>query len=304
MARHLGLEHHALTVTEALEPHFGDVARHFGEPFGDSSAVATYFVCKLAREHVTVALTGDAGDELFAGYDAYAKGLLFWGTPEQRRIFADRLTPVQKIVECHHWFARGDRRLAVLERLLPPGELRRILSARAWREIGSENPYGDRERWYGRCRNADLLSQMQYLNLKTYLPDDILVKVDRMSMAHALECRCPLLDHRVVEFAARLPYGAKIDAQGRQKVVLRHLLHRHVPARLVERPKMGFCVPWSQWCQGPFGRRLREAWAGQRNEYQRPEAARRLFPPHKIGWASRQWNAYASLLFFDELIPT
>ena len=304
VARHLGLEHHALTVTEALEPHFGDIAKQFGEPFGDSSAVATFFVCKLAREHVTVALTGDAGDELFAGYDAYAKGLLFWGTAEQRRLFAHRLTLVQKIVECHHWFARGDRRLSVLERFMSPRELRRILSDRVWSGIGDPSPYVEREKWYGRCRDVDLLSQMQYLNLKTYLPDDILVKVDRMSMAHALECRSPLLDYRIVEFAARLPYAAKIDARGRQKVLLRHLLARHIPAALVERPKMGFCVPWAQWCQGPFGGKLRRAWAAQRNGYQRPEAAARLFPRHKTGWAARQWNAFSALLFFNEDIST
>ena len=145
VAQHLGLPHHVLTVTEALEPHFGEIARQFGEPFGDSSAVATYFVCKLAREHVTVALTGDAGDELFAGYDAYAKGLLFWGSAEQRRLFAHRLTPLQKMVECHHWFQRGDRRLTVLERIMPPRELRRILSRRTWDEMGTAKPYEERE---------------------------------------------------------------------------------------------------------------------------------------------------------------
>jgi asparagine synthase (glutamine-hydrolysing) len=299
VARHLKLSHHVLTVTDSLEDHFDTVVDHFGEPFGDSSAIPTYFVCKLARRHVTVALTGDGGDELFAGYDAYAKALMFWGTRAQRRLFAPRWTLLQKIVECRHWGYRGDRRLNAIEMILPPAELPRILSERVWRAVEGQSPYAERERWYQRARKADLLSQLQYSDLKSYLPEDILVKVDRMSMAHALECRCPLLDYRVVEFAARLPYTAKISATGEQKVILRHLLARHVPRALTDRPKMGFCVPWAQWCQGPLGDRLRRRWKEQRNGFHRPEAARRLFPRHKIGWAARQWNAYASLRFFD-----
>jgi asparagine synthase (glutamine-hydrolysing) len=300
IAKHIGIENQTLGVTDAMEDAFETIARQFDQPFGDSSAVPTYFVCKMAREHVTVALTGDGGDELFAGYDAYAKALWFWGNRDQRRQFSNVLSPLQKCVEGHKRFIRGDKRLTALEMIMSQSRLRDVLHADVWRGIVGVNPYADRERWYARSAKSDLLSQMQYMNIKTYLPDDILVKVDRMSMAHALECRSPLLDYRVAEFASRLPYSAKIDATGRRKALLRHLLARYVPDTLMDRPKMGFRVPWAEWCAGPMGATLRERWKAQRNGLQRPEAADRLFPAHKQGWASWQWNAFTSMLFFED----
>lgn len=300
IAKHIGIPNQTLHVTDAMEDAFETIARQFDEPFGDSSAVPTYFVCKLAREHVTVALTGDGGDELFAGYDAYAKALWFWGDRAQRRQFSDLLSPLQKLVEGHKRFIRGDRRLTALEMIMSQSRLREVLHGDVWRDIAGANPYADRERWYARASKSDLLSQLQYMNMKTYLPDDILVKVDRMSMAHALECRSPLLDYRVAEFAARLPYEAKIDGQGRRKALLRHLLARYLPDALMDRPKMGFRVPWAEWCAGPRGDALRRSWQNQRNGLQRPEAAQRLFPTHKQGWASWQWNAFTSMLFLED----
>lgn len=301
VAAHLHLPNKVLHVTEDIQPSVETISRQFDEPFGDSSAIPTWFVAKLARQHVMVALTGDAGDELFAGYNAYTKALSLWGSPEQRCMFTGTQTPLQKLVDLRMRLVRGDRRLTVLEMMMSPRELRRILSAEVWQLLTGTNPYEDREHWYARVANADLLSRLQYMNLKTYLPDNILVKVDRTSMAWSLECRCPLLDHRVVEFAARLPYAAKIDKAGRRKAILRRILQKYVPDHLIERPKMGFSVPWAQWCQGPLGTQLRERWQHQANPYHRPEAATRIFPMHKIGWASRQWNAYCALQFFGEM---
>lgn len=301
VAGHLRLPNKVLHVTEDFQPSVGRIARHFDEPFGDSSAIPTWYVAKLAREYVIVALTGDAGDELFAGYHAYAKALWLWGVPEQRRKFADALTLSQKLFDFRKRFVSGDRRLTVLEMIMSSQEIRRILSDEVWTLLSGSNPYEAREHWYSRVADADLLSQLQYTNLKTYLPDDILVKVDRTSMAWSLECRCPLLDHRVVEFAARLPYAAKIDDQGRQKAILRSILRKYIPDHLIDRPKMGFSIPWAQWCRGPMGKQLRERWQHQTNPYHRPEAATRIFPVHKIGWASRQWNAHCALQFFGEL---
>lgn len=140
---------------------------------------------------------------------------------------------------------------------------------------------------------------MQYLNIKTYLPDDILVKVDRMSMAHNLECRNPFLDYRIVEFAAKLPYYAKIDQNGRQKYILRRLLQRYVPQELFERPKAGFCVPWAEWCKGGLGDDLRTQWGTMKSTIFRPEAAELLFPRTKLGWAGWQWNAFSAMMFFE-----
>lgn len=304
VAAHLRLPNKVLQVTEDIQPTVRTIAQHFDELFGDSSAIPTWFVAKLACEHVTVALTGDAGDELFAGYNVYAKALSLWGSPDQRRVFSGTQTPLQKLVDFRMRLIHGDRRLTVLEMMMSPRELRRILTDEVWKLLSDNNPYEDRERCYARVADADLLSKLQYMNLKTYLPDDILVKVDRTSMAWSLECRCPLLDHRIVEFAAHLPYAAKIDAQGRQKAILRHILKRYVPDHLIERPKMGFSVPWAQWCRGPMGEQLRKHWSEQKNPYHRPSTATRLFPQRKIGWTSRQWNAFCALQFFDELGKT
>jgi asparagine synthetase B (glutamine-hydrolysing) len=108
----------------------------------------------------------------------------------------------------------------------------------------------------------------------------------------------PLLDGVRLQ---TMPYAAKIDAQGRQKAILRRILRKYIPDHLIDRPKMGFSVPWVQWCRGPLGNQLRARWHGQTNTYHRPEAATRIFPAHKIGWTSRQWNAYCALQFFGEL---
>ena len=141
---------------------------------------------------------------------------------------------------------------------------------------------------------------MQYLNIKSYLPDDILVKVDRMSMAHGLECRSPFLDYRIVEFAARLPYKAKIDRNGTQKKLLRLLLKRYLPEDLFDRPKSGFCVPWADWCKGALGTELRSRWRGMRSPYFRPEAAESFVPSYqtRVGWLAVECICYDEFFRF------
>ncbi len=300
VARHLGLPNRVLRVTEDLLPHAAAIARHYDTPFGDSSAIPTWFVSRLAREHVTVALTGDAGDELFAGYRIYAKALQLWGNRAQRRLFDEPRGPIRRLMdEAFRRFYRR-RALTVIEWQMNPRGLRRVLAPAITRELAETHPFQARERWYPRVDTADLLSRLQYVNLKTYLPDDILEKVDRASMAWALECRSPFLDYRVVEFAARLPYEAKVDEQGRQKRILRCLLSKYVPASLWDRPKQGFSIPWSQWCRGPFGDALREKWRGLKHHGHRPEAADWLFPRGREGNPFHQWRAFVALLFFEE----
>lgn len=296
VAAHLKISNKVMRVTEDIQPNVETIARQFDEPFGDSSSIPTWFVAKLAREHVTVALTGDAGDELFAGYDAYAKALWLWGDKEQRKMFARRRPLLQRLVDMPMRNLRGTDRLTALEMIMRPDVVRSVLSERVWSEAGAR-PLAERERWYSRVESADLLSQLQYMNIKTYLPDDILVKVDRTSMAWGLECRCPFLDYRIVEFASRLPYYAKIDNLGRQKAILRRILSRYVPESLFERPKMGFSIPWAQWCDGQLGTELRIRWTEKANQYHRVDAAAKLFPRHKIGWSAWQWNAYTAMMF-------
>ena len=245
VAKHLDLDHRVLPVTESLSPSFSSIARQFDEPFGDSSAIPTFFVSKLARKHVTVALGGDGGDELFGGYESYAEGLGWWGNAEQKKMFHKSRRGLGRLWDWKQRLTPPARRLSVWQCATGIVDSWRLLSPAVRAGVGRRGIYGDRERWYPAVEQSDLLSQMQYVDLKTYLPDDILVKVDRMSMANSLECRSPLLDYRVVEFAARLPHAAKISGDGRRKVILRKILSRYLPDSLVDPPKKGFSIPWS-----------------------------------------------------------
>ncbi|MBU1694230.1 MAG: asparagine synthase (glutamine-hydrolyzing) [Verrucomicrobia bacterium] len=297
IAEHLGVPNTILSVHEDLQAYFGSIARQFDEPFGDSSAIPTYFISKRAREHVTVALTGDGGDEVFGGYETYREGLRLWGNRQQRRLFRRALTLPERL-----WSAKlkwlGPRRGFIrLQSQSARKHRRMIYSDRLWRAVSPEISARDREKWFGPVLQADLLSQMQYISLKVNMVDDILVKVDRMSMANSLECRAPLLDYRVVEFASRLPYSAKITEWGQGKAVLRRLLSRYVPQELYQRPKSGFSVPWEVWCRGSLGTELRERWQRLQSPLFRPEAAEALFPADRDGSSFRQWLAFSLMEF-------
>ncbi|MCK6449871.1 MAG: asparagine synthase (glutamine-hydrolyzing) [Alphaproteobacteria bacterium] len=272
VAAHLGTAHtefivearHALDVVPRLP-------EWFDEPFADSSQIPTYLVSKLAREHVTVALSGDGGDEVFAGYNRY-----FWADVLWRRVSAVPL-PLRRLasgamraVPACAW----DRLFrAVPQRWRPPQpgdkvhKLARVVTYDSpdalYRHLVSQWP--DPAPLVARGREPQgalddpaiaeeipgYVQRMQYLDTVTYLPDDILTKVDRATMAVALEGRVPLLDHRVVEYAWSLPLEAKAHA-GVGKRILRRVLARYVPDHLVERPKMGFGVPIGDWLRGPL----------------------------------------------------
>lgn len=298
VAKSIGIKNRALIVRESQKPLYHVIAKHFDEPFGDSSSIPTYFVSKIAKEYVSVVLTGDAGDELFGGYNAYAKGLWLWGNKTQRKTFSKKISFSQKLADVWLRCVPSKKRLTELERIANPFKIKFILSKQLLSEINSTDVFFERERWYKRLYKDDLLSQMQYLNLKTYLPDDVLVKVDRMSMAHSLECRSPFLDYRIIELASKLSYSAKIDESGRQKIILRNILKKYIPKRLIERPKMGFRIPWAHFCKGNFRSELRNEWLRQNNGYHRRSAARIIFPYYKLGWPSLQWNAFCVLNFF------
>lgn len=299
VAGHLGLEHVVLRVDAQQPSDFAAIVRQYDEPFGDNSVIPTWHVAQLARRHVTVALTGDAGDELFAGYESYADGLRLWGTRAQRRLFARPRRGMERVWDARYRLLASRDRLNAWERVLSGRDARRLFAPALQARLAHQNPYHERERWYPRVAGADLLSRMQYVNLKTYLPDDILVKVDRASMAHALECRSPLLDHRIVEFAARLPYDAKIDERGGRKRLLRHLLARHVPPARFERPKQGFAAPWQHWCRGAFREDLLDRWTRAAPPLFRPDTGSWLFA-EASGSGRLAWHAFAQLLFLED----
>lgn len=287
VARHLRTEHTELTVTSkdalAVIPRLPD---DYDEPFADSSQIPTYLVSAMTRRHVTVALSGDGGDELFGGYNRYKLGQGFWRAMSMipaplRRAFAHgirgvsidtwsrvfdvvptRLRPRQPGDKMHKLAGvlGLDDASALYRRFVTHWEPETIMP-------GTAEPKG---LLWDQSVTKDfpgLLERMQFLDLVTYLPDDILTKVDRASMAVALEARVPLIDHRVVEFAWRIPRESLIR-NGVSKWPLRQVLYRHVPPELVERPKMGFAIPLGDWLSGPLRdwaegllseKRLREA---------------------------------------------
>jgi asparagine synthase (glutamine-hydrolysing) len=271
VARHLQTEHTELTVTscQALDV-IPQLPRWYDEPFADSSQIPTYLVSAMTRRHVTVALSGDGGDELFAGYNRYQLTQRFWRAlsllPRPLRngaaaaltaISPDRWTSLLAALPSRLRPPQaGDKvhKAASVLRLDGPDAIyRRLVSHWEPAEImpqASEPPSILNDKSVTK-EFPELLDRMQFLDLVTYLPDDILTKVDRASMAVALEARVPLLDHRVVEFSWRLPRRAKVR-RNTSKWLLRQILYRHVPPALVERPKMGFGIPLGEWLRGPL----------------------------------------------------
>ena len=276
VADHLGTEHTELyvTPTEALDV-IPQLPTMYDEPFSDSSQIPTYLVSAMARRHVTVALSGDGGDELFGGYNRYLLGQRLWDRMSRvprpvRRAAASALLSVKPDA-----YDRGLSRLAPMlparARVGQPGHkihklaatLSRTTPADVYLDLVSLWPDPDAVAVGGRepltlltdpsepLPVQDMTSRMMYLDTLTYLPDDILAKVDRAAMATSLETRVPLLDHRLVEFAWGLPADQKIRG-GNGKYLLRQVLARYVPPALFERPKMGFGVPVGSWLRGPL----------------------------------------------------
>jgi asparagine synthase (glutamine-hydrolysing) len=317
VAEHLGTEHTGLMVRAedalALVPR---VPAIYSEPFADSSQLPTFLVAQLARSHVTVALSGDGGDELFGGYKRYSTGSRAWSSlsriprPVRRGLAGgmralgpatwDRLAAAVRPITPPRYRLRmaGDKLLKGANALecRNEDELHRRLLSQWWAApvVIDEEPSSPDPESPGSAV-FDFTHRMMLRDAMTYLPDDILVKVDRAAMAVSLETRVPFLDHRVFEFAWRLPMHMKVR-DGVSKWIVRQLLHRHVPRELVERPKMGFAVPLDNWLRGA----LRE-WAEplidysrlQREGYLNPDVVRRGWHEHLSGrrnWQQQLWN--------------
>jgi asparagine synthase (glutamine-hydrolysing) len=271
VARHLGTEHSEMTVTAqdalAVIPRLPEI---YDEPFADASQIPTYLVSVMTRRHVTVALSGDGGDELFAGYNRHRLTASAWRTlhllPRPVRaalarsitaVSAERWSQVASLIPERMRPRQAGDKLHKFAATLPSvdaSELyRRLVTHWEPEEVMPGAGEAKGVLWDARIDKdfPAALDRMQYLDLVTYLPDDILTKVDRASMAVALEVRVPLIDHRVVEFAWRLPRAALLRG-GVSKWLLRQVLYRHVPQALVERPKSGFAVPLGDWLRGPL----------------------------------------------------
>ena len=306
VARHLGTEHTEFVVTgreaRAVIPQLPTL---YDEPFADSSQIPTHLVSSLARRHVTVSLSGDGGDELFGGYGRYTEvekrwRRIGWMPRGVRATLAHGLTSVPEAV----WDMLGRsraHRLAFVRRINPSvdriGRLADVLSAAShdqlydailshWREASTVALGGPHAPPRGPtpALEMDVVPRMMLRDLMGYLPDDILVKVDRAAMGVSLETRAPFLDHRVVELAWRIPMDLKVKG-GTGKWILRELLRKYVPTRLTDRPKMGFGIPLGAWLRGP----LRD-WADDLLEPSRLRAEGYLDP--KL--ISRRWSEQRS----------
>jgi asparagine synthase (glutamine-hydrolysing) len=279
VARRYGTAHH----TEQLEVDRFDLldtlAGLYDEPYADSSALPTYLVCALARRQVTVALSGDGGDENLAGYRRYQwhlqeqrlRDLLPFGA--RRALFGPLGQAYPPLLGAPR-FLRAKATFQALARdavagyfniiaVLDDSQRGRLYSPTLKRRLQGYSAVEVLRRHAAASPTDHPLSLVQYLDLKTYLVDDILTKVDRASMAHALEVRVPLLDHELVEWMSSLPPELKL--RGRDgKYLLKRSLRAHLPEELLYRPKMGFAVPLASWFRGPLRERVRAALLGPR----------------------------------------
>jgi asparagine synthase (glutamine-hydrolysing) len=324
VAQHIGTDHTEMYVTpkDALEV-IPSIPQMFDEPFSDYSQIPTYLVSKIARQHVTVSLSGDAGDELFTGYERYFVGKGIW----------DRIRPMPKLMRNGLAGAMTLLKPSAINALVSPGrallpkkyqhvsvgdkvhKLAEVLRTddpvhmyhnlvSHWKNphevvIGGKEPLTaliDPGSW---PRVPDFSHRMMALDMETYLPSDILVKVDRAAMAVSLEGRIPLLDPRVMEFAWRLPLSMK-QRGNTGKWVLRQVLYKHVPERLIDRPKQGFSVPIGYWLRGElkdWAEALLDESRLKREGYFNPKPIRQKWEEHLQGHRNWQYYLWDVLMF-------
>jgi asparagine synthase (glutamine-hydrolysing) len=311
VAERYGTEHHEWIVRPGELDILPTLVRHYGEPFADSSAVPTYYLSRMTREHVTVALNGDGGDELFAGYDRYfavqlaagldrmpapvrsaLRGVASWlpdstsPTDPVRRarrfLLATALPARERYLQWLGVFGRGE-----FDGLIAPG----------FAEAAATGPSVDVVRPFA-MNGHDPVAAAQLLDLTLYLPDDLLVKVDIASMANSLEVRCPMLDRELVEFAVSLPSEQKMRG-GQRKYLLKRALRGIVPDENMDRRKQGFAIPVGKWFRGDLARYAEDVILSDRARargYFRPERLERLVREHTTGAVDRTHQVWSLLM--------
>lgn len=324
VARHLGTEHTELYVRPedalAVIPRLPSM---YCEPFSDSSQIPTFLVSQMARQHVTVALSGDGGDELFGGYNRYLSARKVWGQMQRLPGFArhaaagllhalppatwDRLFDLAKplLPKRLHLATPGDKAQKLADVLaLADGHAFFHQLTSHWKDpasivIGAREPQTLLTNSSAWPQTNSFEHWMMAMDAQTYMTDDILVKVDRSAMASSLETRVPMLDHRVVELAWRMPLDLKIrDGQG--KWLLRQVLYRHVPKEFIERPKQGFGIPLDSWLRGPlrdWAEDLLDEGRLRQEGYFHPEPIRAIWAEHLSGRRNHQHHLWDVLMF-------
>jgi asparagine synthase (glutamine-hydrolysing) len=311
-AQTLGAIHHEKIV----QPHAVDLlpklAWHYDEPFADSSAVPTYYVSQEARRHVTVALSGDGGDENFAGYRRYK--LTMREDQVRSRIPAsvrrNVFGPLGEWYPKLGWAPRVFRAKNTFQSLsrdpvegyfngiscCPPALKPQLLGGDLKQRLGGYDSVEVLRAHYAAADSPDFLSRIQYVDLKTYLVDDILVKVDRASMANSLEVRCPLLDHKLMELIAQIPSDLKLH-KGQGKYIFKKSLERVLPAAILNRSKKGFAVPVAEWFRGELKEFASDALFRSNDDLLNPTFLGSCWKQHQRG--QRDWSALLwSVLMF------
>ena len=319
VAKHLGCDFHPLVANPEVEDLLPKLAWHFDEPFADSSAVPTYYVSKAARQLVTVALSGDGGDELWAGYARHR--VQRW---EQRAraslgpaaraagLLAHALPLSLKGARSLRYLAIGPDSAYALKHAyghFEPNAKRRLYSADFAETVRHADPFAVFREAYQRCPSANPVDKALYVDARTYMIDDVLTKVDRMSMAVSLEAREPLLDHKLLEFAARVPVSLKLK-NGRTKYLLRRILDRRVPRSITDRTKRGFAAPIGRWLRGPLASMTAELLLDgrlrDRGIFDQQEVSR-IWQEHRAGRAEhphRLWQLVMLELWFRQFIDS
>ncbi len=318
-AKQVADRYHTAHRTEHVESDDFDLidtlARLYDEPYADSSAIPTYRVCQLARKNVTVALSGDGGDESFGGYRRYRFHLMeekmrgAFPLGMRRPVFSALGRAYPKA----DWAPRVFRAKSTFEALgrdsveayfhtmsLIRSPLRQQIYSPAFkRELAGYDAIEVMRRHAQRAPTDDALAQIQYIDLKTYLVGDINTKVDRASMAHSLEVREPLMDHPLVEWLATLPSSLKIRG-GEQKFLLKKAMEPYLPNEIMYRPKMGFSIPLAQWFRGPLAGRVRTALLGSRlsdTGWFDRDALKRIVEQHQSGARDHSTPIWTILMF-------
>jgi asparagine synthase (glutamine-hydrolysing) len=329
VARHLQTDHTDLCATsqEAMEV-IPNLAQMYDEPFADSSQIPTFLVARLARQSVTVSLSGDGGDEIFGGYNRHTWGGALWRNLKPfplalRKLSAATITALAPDVWDKFFRTLSPILPKAMRQRMPGYKLHKLASVMGSRDA-YEMYYRLASHWnqpthvvndalepntlltnFNQVNLENAAEQMMYLDSMTYLPDDILVKVDRATMAVGLESRVPILDHRLAEFAWKLPLSLRI--RGREgKWILRQLLQRYVPRELIERPKSGFGIPIDSWLRGPL-RDWSEDLLGEnrlrREGFFNPKPIRQIWQEHLAGrhnWAYLVWDILMFQSWLDE----
>jgi len=305
-------DHHEQTVQPDAIGILDKLAWHYDEPFADSSAIPTYYVSKIAREHVTVALGGDGGDENFAGYRRYKldyfENRLRQYVPAalRRSVFG----PLGRWYPALAWAPRVFRGKATFQSLarsplegyfhtvsyFRPEEKARLFTGDFQRRLGRYDSLDVLRQYYDRADTNDPLSRIQYVDIKTYLSDDILTKVDRASMAVSLEVRAPMLDHQFMECVASIPSGLKLR-NGTGKYILKKALEPVLPADILYRAKQGFAVPLAQWFRRELKPMARQIIFETEDGILDKNFLKQIWDQHQRGYYDRSALLWATLMF-------